>query len=381
MNGSPDYSRKSRGRGFSVFLGIILLVIAVVAVLVGRETIAMPKLFGSNNLTEVRAVIGSEKKEFFEDPEVIEAFADHGFEVNVDTAGSRRIATDVDLSPYDFAFPSSAPAAQKISEANSTTGRFTPFYSPMAVATFGTITDMLETKGIVSNVGGTDTIDLGALLHETQAGTRWSELSPNYQSNRVVQISTTDVRTSNSAAMYLSMMSWVKNGGKTVSSTAEADAIIPELSQLFVGQGYTESTSAGPFDEYLSQGMGSKPMVMIYEAQFLAEQNKENSRISGDMELVYPSPTVYSTHTVVSLSDVGAEIGELLETDETLQQLAVKHGFRPKNSAMIADAGMTDRMPNNLNVIDPPDYDFLERLIDGVGASYSAAPAEEDTDL
>ncbi|MDO5374445.1 MAG: hypothetical protein Q4F10_13415, partial [Corynebacterium glutamicum] len=73
--------------------------------------------------------------------------------------------------------------------------------------------------------------------------------------------------------------------------------------------------------------------------------------------------------------------GELLETDETLQQLAVKHGFRPKNSAMIADAGMTDRMPNNLNVIDPPDYDFLERLIGGVGASYSAAPAEEDTDL
>ncbi|AJE68767.1 hypothetical protein SB89_07235 [Corynebacterium glutamicum] len=82
----------------------------------GRGTIAMPKLFGSSNLTEVRAVIGSEKKEFFEDPEVIEAFADHGFEVNVDTAGSRRIATDVDLSPYDFAFPSSAPAAQKISD-------------------------------------------------------------------------------------------------------------------------------------------------------------------------------------------------------------------------------------------------------------------------
>ncbi|WP_232468270.1 hypothetical protein [Corynebacterium glutamicum] len=68
MNGSPDYSRKSRGRGFSVFLGIILLVIAVLAVLVGRGTIAMPKLFGSSNLTEVRAVIGLEKKEFFEDP-------------------------------------------------------------------------------------------------------------------------------------------------------------------------------------------------------------------------------------------------------------------------------------------------------------------------
>ncbi|WP_096455749.1 hypothetical protein [Corynebacterium suranareeae] len=377
MNRSSAYSKKPRGRGFSVFLGIILVVIAVFATLVGRGTITMPKIFGSNNLTEVSAVIGSEKKEFFQDPEVIEAFAKHGFEVNVDTAGSRRIATDVDLSPYDFAFPSSTPAAQKISESHTTTGRFTPFYSPMAVATFGTITDMLQARGIVS----AGTVDLGRLIDETQAGTRWSEISTNYPSNRVVQISTTDVRTSNSAAMYLSMMSWVKNNGTTISSIAEADALIPELSQLFVGQGYTESTSAGPFDEYLSQGMGAKPMVMIYEAQFLAEQAKENSRITSDMELIYPSPTVYSTHTVVSLSEVGAEIGQLLETDDTLQRLAIKHGFRPKNSAMIAEEGMSNQMPNNLNLIDPPDYDFLERLIDGVGASYNVLPVEEDADL
>ncbi|ANE03935.1 hypothetical protein [Corynebacterium crudilactis] len=377
MNSSPDNSQSTRGRGFSVLIGILLLVIAVLAVLVGRGNIGIPSFGQSKDLTEIRAVIGSEKKEFFDDPEVQEAFAAHGFEVKVDTAGSRRIATDVNLSAYDFAFPSSAPAAQKIAEENTNTDRFTPFHSPMAVATFKPISDMLGSRGIVTN----STIDLEQLLSETQAGTRWSELSPNYPSNRVVQISTTDVRTSNSAAMYLSMLAWVKNDGKTVGNIAEVDAMIPELSQLFVGQGYTESTSAGPFDEYLSQGMGAKPLVMIYEAQFLAEQNKDNSRITADMELLYPSPTVYSTHTVVSLSEAGAEVGALLENDENLQRLAVKHGFRPKNAALIAEEGMSDRMPSALNIIDPPDYDFLERLIDGVGASYSAAPTEEDTDL
>lgn len=92
----------------------------------------------------------------------------------MDTAGSRHIGTDVDLSPYDFAFPSSAPAAQTISEADSTTGRFTPFYSPMAVATFGTITDMLKTKGIVSNLGGTDAIDLGSSgISASPPGKNW----------------------------------------------------------------------------------------------------------------------------------------------------------------------------------------------------------------
>lgn len=65
-------------------------------------------------LTMVRGVIGSEKQPFFNDPEVIRAFHNQGLDVKVDTAGSRQIATSVDLSRYDFAFPAGVPAAEKI---------------------------------------------------------------------------------------------------------------------------------------------------------------------------------------------------------------------------------------------------------------------------
>ena len=42
------------------------------------------------------------------------------------------------------------------------------------------------------------------------------------------------------------------------------------MSPLFLRQGYVENSSEGPFDDYLVQGMGKAPMVMIYEAQYLA---------------------------------------------------------------------------------------------------------------
>jgi hypothetical protein len=84
------------------------------------------------DLTSVRAVVGSEKKAFFADPDVKAIFARSGISVVVDTAGSREIATSTDLKAYDVAFPSSAPAAERIKRKHETVGVYSPFYSPMA---------------------------------------------------------------------------------------------------------------------------------------------------------------------------------------------------------------------------------------------------------
>jgi hypothetical protein len=74
------------------------------------------------DLTPVRGVVGSEKKAFFSDPEVERIFAENGLAVEVDTAGSREIATSTDLKSYDFASPSSAPAGEKIKREHKTLG-------------------------------------------------------------------------------------------------------------------------------------------------------------------------------------------------------------------------------------------------------------------
>jgi hypothetical protein len=58
----------------------------------------------------------------FADPEVKHVFAASGLVVEVDNAGSREIATSTYLDDYDFAFPSSAPAAGKIKRERETLG-------------------------------------------------------------------------------------------------------------------------------------------------------------------------------------------------------------------------------------------------------------------
>ena len=372
-------------------MGLLLVVLAVIAVLAGRGVINVPGVRpDAGNETASRSeegkitgVIGSEKRAFFEDPRVLEALAGHGFEVEVDTAGSRRIATDVDLDAYDFAFPSSSPAGQKIAGAGPNRGVSTPFHSPMAVATFTPILQILEREGVARREAGHWLIDMARYMELADSGARWRDLGPEYPSPRTVQISSTDIRTSNSAAMYLSILAWVTRGGGVVTTDAQVREVVEDVSPLFVAQGYTESTSAGPFADYLSQGIGARPMVMVYEAQFLGELMAEDSRIRGDMELAYPDPTINSAHTLVALTDQGAEFGRLLTGDPHLQRLAAQHGFRPNDPALfvatLGDHGIGEP-PTFLATVDPPVYDRLEDLIEGVGNRYTNPAPAEDTD-
>ena len=53
-------------------------------------------------------MIGSEKRVYFEDPDVVARLAELRYEVKFSTAGSRQIVTGIDIDAQDFVFPSSA---------------------------------------------------------------------------------------------------------------------------------------------------------------------------------------------------------------------------------------------------------------------------------
>ena len=101
-----------------------------------------------------------------------------------------------------------------------------------------------------------------------------------------------------------------------------------QLAPLFLKQGFSESSSEGPFEDYLVQGIGKAPMVMVYQSQFLARAAANDGSITPDMELVYPEPTILSKHTFVSLSSVGQRLGQFLNDDPGIRQLATEIGFR-----------------------------------------------------
>jgi hypothetical protein len=319
-------------------------------------------------IATVNGVIGSEKQPFFDDAEVKAAFRSHGLDVHVNTAGSRQIATSTDLSKYDFAFPAGVTAAEKIKRDHKTNTSYEPFYTPMVVASFRPIADLLVANAAATKVGSYYTLEMGNFEALVARNTRWSDLPNNtaYPANKVILITSTDVRTSNSAAMYLAITTYVANGSNIVPDQATADKILPTVEPLFLKQGFTETSSEGPFNDYLTIGIGKTPMVMIYESQFVAKAAANDGSIGKDMVLMYPSPTLLSKHTLVPLNSKGDEVGRLLTDDPDLQRLAVKYGFRTKNPAQFKQFASSHgvSLPDSLvNVIDPPTYEVLEYMI------------------
>ena len=329
-------------------------------------------------LTTVRGVIGSEKEPFFRDPAVAAVLARHGLRVEVDTAGSREIATSVDLDGYDFAFPAGIPAAERIRRDRRITAFYQPFYTPMAVGTFKPIARLLAGAGVASPLaGGYWRLNMRRYLELVREGTRWDELPGNtvYRARKSVLIASTDVRTSNSAAMYLAVASYVSNGERVVENGAQGDRVVDAVAPLFLGQGFSEYSSEGPFEDYLTIGVGKTPMVMIYEAQYLARAAAHDGSIDADRVLMYPEPTVLTKHTLVPLKPAGDRVGRLLTGDPELQRLAAAHGFRTADRDAVRTY-LADRKvaapPDLVTIIEPPAYETLEHLITLVQERYRA---------
>jgi hypothetical protein len=376
-------------RAIGIGLAVVLVAGIVFVVVSGKSGDTQNDAPSADGLTVVTGIIGSEKKPFFEDKSVKAVFAKAGYDVQVSTAGSRQIATSTDLTDVDFVFPSSAPAAEKIRLTTGAKTTYSPFHSSMAVATFKPIVELLAAAGIAhQDAAGTWRLDGAKYLAAVQADTRWNQLpgaAELYNSTRSIMISSTDVRQSNSAAMYLSIASYVANGNNVVASQAEQDAIADQMSALFLGQGYSAASSEAPFEDYLSQGIGSKPMVMVYEAQFLGRQMSKtgSGAIADDMLLMYPDPDVLSKHTVVPLTDGGDAVGAMLQNDPKLAKLAALYGFRPADTSVFVDT-LTERgvaVPESLvGVVEPPSFEFLESMIENIGSRYTTPAPTEASD-
>ncbi|MFV8396306.1 hypothetical protein [Corynebacterium hindlerae] len=363
----------------AVILAVVLIGVIVAAVIFGRG--GAEKLdVATGNTEKIRVIAGSEKMAFFNDPAVKARLKELGMTLEVTPSGSRKISTRQDLKEFDAAFPSSAPAAEKIARETSPQGMYTPFHSPMAIATFDTIVAALEKEHAVVQRDGVWYLDMEKYLALASSGKRWRDISKDFPSPLGIQISSTDVRSSNSAAMYLSIAAWVANGGNVPATDAEVTKAVAKVSPLFTHQGYTGGSSAGPFAEYLSQGIGARPMVMIYESQFLGQQIADPTVIRPSMRLVYLDPTIASQHTLLAYSEDGDKLGDALANDSTLQRLAATHGFRPnlhgEFELTLSDHGI-DTPPAYLPTVNPPDFDRLEDLIEGVSAQYSSSEPPE----
>jgi hypothetical protein len=250
----------------------------------------------------------------------------------------------------------------------------------MVFASWRPIAEILVANGIAERKGDIYyVVDLPGLMALVEKGTRWRELkkSEGFATNKAVLVNSTDVRTSNSAAMYLALASYLANNQQIVQSQEDVDRVLPIVAPLFLRQGFQEQSSAGPFEDYLALGMGKAPLLMAYESQliefWLKHPESLKSKDAGGMVVLYPKPTVYSKHVLVPYTPAGVRLGTVLENDPALRALAHEYGYRTggdqRGPELWAQRGIA--VPDVLvDVIDPPSQEWLERMTVAIEARF-----------
>ncbi|MFJ9581926.1 hypothetical protein ACIRQF_36770 [Streptomyces sp. NPDC101191] len=350
--GFREHSARVR-RILGIVLAVLLLGGVAAALMVGGD-----KDDSGTATKTVRGVIGSEKAEFFADPEVVKALAARGLTVRTETSGSWDME-ELPLKGYDFAFPSAkAPADELKAKTKVTAAPLRPFYSPLVVVAHSAAAKVLADNDLATlGAGGhTGTLRMGAYLAAARDDRTWQQLkgsAGHAELSGTLFVTSTDPVASNSGALYLAAASYVADGGRVAGDQAAVDRTAPLLRKLIQVQGAQQSSSDAPFRDFVS-GVGN-PLVLVYESQVASQLlTGQSSGWTGDLVVLYPDTTVSSDHTLVPLTEAGRTLGELLSSDPELRRLAVRHGFRPQGAAAeftAATAGQTGYLNQTLGGI------------------------------
>ena len=324
---------------------------------------------------ELKGLIALDVEPFFADPRVRRILAEKHLPVAVTRIGSREMAARVVPGAMpDFLFPSGVVAANQIADAAAkakiAVAQSSPFYSPMVIASWQPVAKILVANGMAKPLGDrTFGVDMAKLTDTMLAKKRWKDLkgAEAYDVSRGVLVSTTDLRRSNSAAMYLALTSYAKNGD-VVTDRTSAEALARQLSELFKRQGYQENYVNGNFDDYVAIGIGKTPMAFIYEYQLVSYALAKKG-VAADMVLIYPQPTIVNKVVFIATNERSRALADLLANNAELQRIGVEYGFRIADTqvfmAAVKPTGLAveERVTQ---IVDPPSFDIMAGMIDVV---------------
>jgi hypothetical protein len=323
--------------------------------------------------TPLTGLIALDVEPYFKDERVRRILAEKRLPVEVTRVGSREMAGKVvpGATP-DFLFPSGVVAANQIvdaaAKAKLTVAQSSPVFTPMVIASWTPIAKILVANGIARPIGErTYGVDMARLTELMLARKRWKDLkdAAAYDVTRSVLVSTTDVRRSNSAAMYLALTSQAIHGD-IVTDRATAQKVAAQVAELFKRQGYQENYVNGNFDDYVSIGIGKTPMAFLYENQ-MVQYALAKKGVQQDMVLMYPQPTIVNKVVFIAVSPRARQLADLLAGDAQLQRIAVEYGFRIADSGVFMQAvkstglAVEERLTQ---VVDPPSFEIMADMIE-----------------
>ena len=278
--------------------------------------------------------------DFFNDERVDELLLRHHMRVHVTRQGSREAATG-DLDSLDFVFSSGQPAAELVIQRRRAEGKYKsvhrPFVTPIVLATYREYAETLRGAGVATPQAtpGFDRpyfydLDMGGFLNLVRAQKSWDDLNISahgFTNGNKVLAQTTNVCTSNGAATYLGLVSYLTRGG-VPSSELDAVALATKIKPLLRDQGLPADA---PELYFVPEGRQTAPIIVIYEHQYLTHQLRHRE-LDGDRVLLYPSTVFQTQSEFIALNEDADRLGRLLITDPDLSRRALELGFRVLDS-------------------------------------------------
>lgn len=315
-------------------LGLLIVgIVAAISVAVSMLDLGpLTRSVARRDPVTVAIYYGGEKSAFLADPEVQKIVRDR-YRVTLDAtkAGSIEMATDLPVAGKDCLWPSNAVAAELARNAGrSVLAETNVFNSPIVFYAWAEVADALEKKGIVrKDPNGFLTAEVAAIGKLISDGARWQEdLGVNVYGR--FKIFSTDPARSNSGNIWSALLATSLNGGETPKAEDMA-VLLPKITDYFRQMGYMESSSGDIFENFLKQGVGARPIIVGYENQlveFLIENAQYSDVIRTKIRVIYPQPTIFASHPLISLTPACKRLVEALSDPDVQARAWSGHGFR-----------------------------------------------------
>lgn len=345
-------------------IGVVVLVL----IIGGAVAYQVTRGGGIAGPTEtLRGYVGSEKSNFLDNPEVQRVLKNrHGIEIDYLRAGSIEMI-DLNHGEMDFLWPSSQVALELYQMTHGSVKSEIIFNSPIVFYSWEPVATALASKGYAEDRGGiTYLTDMPGLIDAVLSDTAWSDVGLESLFGAMT-ITSTDPTRSNSGNMFAGLAANLL--ANTVVDEATLDSVLPQLLSLFRRQGLMEHSTGTLYERYLELGMGSYPLIVGYENQ-IVEFSLQNpdlwEQVRDRMRIVYPVPTVWSSHPVIALTDAGGDLIQAMQDDE-IQTLAwEEHGFRTGLAGVVNDPselGISGIPQDITQIMRMPTPQVMDRII------------------
>lgn len=312
----------------------------------------------------VKGHVGNLKVPYFAHPEVQRILREkYAIEVDVEGMATTEMLcpeNPADLEEVDFLF---AGEQSQIAMYEECQNRRDPhrniFLSPMVIYSWTDTIDALEREGIArKDDSGAYFIDMPKLLALLESGATWEDLGFPHRPT-TVKVYPTDPDRSSSGRTFAALLANTMNCLQVVD-TDTVSSVLPSIFDYFSKVGFLEPSSEALFRSYLTLGEGARPLVALIESQladYLIDHPEDQQLIRDNVRMLYPEPTVWTSHPVIARTENGEKLMQAL-LDPELQQLGWEiTGFRPAVPGVdidVAKSGVPGILPNIDSIIDSP---------------------------